>query len=76
MREDWACHEAAAAFADYYLCEVAADEGGLQFSARWRGGYDRLQPGSACGSAMAWLGLRTLDGSRAPWARTARQRLM
>ena len=50
MHNEWGCHEAAAATADHYLCEEG-DERGRFFTARWRACYDRLQPGSACGSA-------------------------
>ena len=48
MRDEWGCHEAAS----YYLFEETVGQDAHEcFTSRWRAGYDRLQPGSACGSA-------------------------
>ena len=51
MEVDWASPDAANSFATHYLCKEPAEHAESHWSARWRAGYDRLMPGSACGTA-------------------------
>ena len=52
---EWASPDAATAFAAQYLCKETVGQDAL-WSARWRAAYDRMLPGSACGTAPqeAW----------------------